>query len=315
VRLALNVGDKIIDLAVAKAMAVVAWHGLARFPLDRREAGFHQQIKSAISILQLQRGVVFVPDHSGKLSTIPRRSNRCFRRSSGRPDNRITNLARLMIPGKPGYVFGDDLSSAVTCGATGLSEKKVTASHRVARRGLPRRRALQETYVANERTIIFAAQVWEARHSGFRNPLMDQIEQCLIRDRPHGQSAHDIWCVLSAEPVEPVARRAFRLKDPSSSEFRLRTRSGLFVRVLAEGRADCREGDYTKADRARKYQRQSNLCNGRLCNHSPSHIALRTTANLIYHRMELTQIKLFRFIGFHFVSKFIGQPAKRPGAR
>jgi len=36
---------------------------------------------------------------------------------------------------------------------------------------------------------------------------------------------------------------------------------------------------------------------------------LLITANFVYHRICLTQIKLFRFIGFHFVCKLVDEPS------
>src|SRR5271169_1369606 len=178
-------------------MTVVDRHGLSGFPLDRHQAGFHEQVKPAISILQLQRGVVFVPDHAGEPSTIPRNGGRRLLLASSRPENSFTNLAGLMIPCEPREVIGDELSLAVTCGAAGLAEEKIPAPVWIARRGFAGGLALQETDISNERPIILFAQVGEAWHSSLRNPFVNQVDQCLIRDRPHSQSAYDVWRVLT----------------------------------------------------------------------------------------------------------------------
>ena len=92
--------------------------------------------------------------------------------------------------------------------------------------------------------------------------------------------------MLTAESVESMAGRAFRLENAFSPEFRLRNGGGLFaVRILAKDSADRQEISANPIFAS---------------NDSPSHAAF-LTVNLIYHRICLTQIKLFRFIGFRFV--------------
>jgi hypothetical protein len=107
--------------------------------------------------------------------------------------------------------------------------------------------------------------------------------------------------MLSAEPVESMAKRTSQLKNAFSPEVRIQAGGGLLAaRVLAKSIAECTQ----------KHQDQSDLADN-----SPGHVALlaitltedgfptrvAATTNLIYHRNCLTQIKLFRFIGFRFV--------------
>jgi hypothetical protein len=92
--LAQDVTDKIIKLAAAEALPVVDRHGISGFPLDRNQAGFHEQIKPAISILQLQRALSslrIVPENLR-----PSRATAVtavFGRASVGLENRIANLA------------------------------------------------------------------------------------------------------------------------------------------------------------------------------------------------------------------------------
>src|SRR5580693_7233693 len=126
-----DVTDQIIKFAGVESLSVVARHGLCSFSLDRHQAGFHEQVKSAISILQLQRGVVLVADHAGKPSAIPRDGSRSLLRASGWAEDRFTNLTDLMSSCKLSEVFGHELSAArylMTSGAAGLSEEKIAAA-------------------------------------------------------------------------------------------------------------------------------------------------------------------------------------------
>ena len=87
---------------------------------------------------------------------------------------------------------------------------------------------------------IFLAHVGESGHSEFRNPIVNQIEQRLIRERPHRTSSDDVWRVLTSEPVESMARRASQLEGAFPPEVWLRSGTELFVvRVLAQRSADC----------------------------------------------------------------------------
>src|SRR5580700_1609399 len=134
---------------------------------------------------------------------------------------------------------------------------------------------------------IFTGQVAESRHPPQRNSVVNQGEYRLIRQRPHLGPADYVRRMLTPESVESMASRTWQLENTLSSEFRPQNGGGLFAgRLLAQGSADCSE----------KHQHQSDPRDD-----SPSHVALLITENLIYHRICLTQIKLFRFIGFHFV--------------
>jgi hypothetical protein len=116
---------------------------------------------------------------------------------------------------------------------------------------------------------------------------VNQVEQRLVRERLYCGPADDIRRMLTPEAVKPVAGRASRLESAFSSQFLLRTAIGFgAIRVLAK----------RSVHRAEKDQHPHNLGED-----SPDHFALLITAHLIYHRICLTQIKLFRFIGFHFV--------------
>ena len=58
---------------------------------------------------------------------------------------------------------------------------------------------MQETQISNERLTIPFAHVAETGHSAFRDPLVNQVEQRLIRQRPRRGPADDVWRMLTAE--------------------------------------------------------------------------------------------------------------------
>ena len=270
--LAQNITDEIIKLSSAQPMPVVDRHRFSGFPLHRDQAGLHEQIKSAISILQLQRSVVFVPNHSGKLAPIAFNRSRGLLLFSARAENRVANLIFRMISRKPCKVSGDELSSAsnlVTSGASALSKEKFLTPDRVASRGVPSGLTLQKVHISDHRLTTFLAKTREARHSFFLNPIVNQIEQCLIRESLHGGTADDIRRVFTTEPVESMASRAFCLENVLSFRgFRAQIRAqtwrrpfALRRRVLANGSAHRTEGHQYQPERT---------------DDSPDHVALLT---------------------------------------
>ena len=72
---------------------------------------------------------------------------------------------------------------------------------------------MQKADISNDRLTTFLANAREARHSFFRNPIVNQVEQHLIRERLHRGSTDNIGRVLTTEPVKSMASRAFRLED------------------------------------------------------------------------------------------------------
>jgi len=106
----------------------------------------------------------------------------------------------------------------------------------------------------------FFAKTWEPWHSCFRNSIVNDVEQCFVREHLHVSSADNIRCMLTAEPVESMANRALCLENALSCMLDFRTGSRLFaVRTLAKN----------VALRAKTDQRQTKLKNV-----SPSHVAL-----------------------------------------
>ena len=72
---------------------------------------------------------------------------------------------------------------------------------------------MQKANISDDRLTTFLANAGEARHSFFRNPIMNQAEERLIRERLHCGPADNIWCMFTTEPVKSMASRAFRLED------------------------------------------------------------------------------------------------------
>lgn len=104
--------DQIIKLGATESLPVIDGHRVTDFPTHRNQARLHEQVKPAISILQLQRGVVFIPDYAGELSAIPRGCGRRLLRCSSGPENRIANFVRRMISRKTCQVSSDELPLA-----------------------------------------------------------------------------------------------------------------------------------------------------------------------------------------------------------
>ena len=260
--LSLNVTDQIIKLTAAESLPVVDRHGVCSFPLDRDQTGLHQQVKLATCVLQLQRGVIFISNHAGKLSAIARHGCNRLGRFRGRPEDRVANCVSRMISRKPGEVSDDELSSTgdlVAGGTSGLANEKISASRRIAGHGVPGGPALQKADISDERVSIFFAKTGKRRHPCFGNSIVHQVKQFLVRQRLRVAAADDIWSVLTAEPVETVAGRALCLVTALSFQVgACETRGGLnAVRILAKN----------SAARAERNQRQPKLEND-----SPSHV-------------------------------------------
>src|SRR5271156_512527 len=106
-----NVTDQIIQFASAEPMPVVNRHRILSVPLHRDQAGPHEQIKPAVSILQLHRRVVLIPNHAGEPASILSNHGRGLLLFSARPKNRVANLILRMISCKPCQVPSDELTS------------------------------------------------------------------------------------------------------------------------------------------------------------------------------------------------------------
>jgi hypothetical protein len=123
---------------------------------------------------------------------------------------------------------------------------------------------LQQAQISDDRVALFFPHVAESWHSALGNPIVNHIEQRLIRERPHRGPANDVRRMLTTEPVESMASRASQLENALSPEARLQAGSGPFVvRVLAKG----------TTDRTEKNQDQSNVGND-----SPGHVTLLVSA-------------------------------------
>ena len=91
-------------------------------------------------------------------------------------------------------------------------------SDRIAWHGLPSGLALQKAQISNHCLTIFLAHAGKTRHSVFRNPVVNQLEQRLIRESLHCGPADDIGRMLTAEAVKSMASRAFQLENVLSPE-------------------------------------------------------------------------------------------------
>ena len=211
----------------------------------------------ATCILQLQRGVIFISNHAGKLSAITRDCLNRQWRFRGRPENRVANFVSRVIPGKATEISHYELSSIrnlVAGGTSGLADEKIPACRRIAGHGVGGGLALQKTDICDDRVSIFFAETGERRHARFQNSVVNQVEQFLVGERLGVTPVGNIRCVLTAQPVKTMASRALRLETALSSE----ARGGLCtIRILA----------INSAARAQRNQSQTKLEND-----SPSHV-------------------------------------------
>src|ERR1700734_1252276 len=116
-----------------------------------------------------------------------------------------------MISRKPCKVSHKELSrdrNLMADRTSGLSKENIVAPHRIARYGLPSGPALQETYISNGRVRTFFVKTWKSRHPCFWNSIVNDVEQCLVRERLYLSSADNVRCMFTTESVESMANRA-----------------------------------------------------------------------------------------------------------
>jgi hypothetical protein len=233
-----NVSDQIIQFGAAESPPVVDRHGSSDLSLHRDQAGLHEQVKPAIGILQLQGGIILVPNHAGKRSVIPCDSGGRLLLSCRWPYDRIANLVRRMISRETCDISHDELSAfhkLVAGGTSGLSKEKIVASRWIARNRIPSGPALQKAKICHYRLSIFSVNLGESGHSSFWNPIVKQLEPSLVRECLHVGPADDIRCMLTAQPVESMASSALPFENALAPRFKFRGGSGLFVvRVLTK---------------------------------------------------------------------------------
>src|SRR5271156_575803 len=170
-----KIADQIFELGPTELFLVIDMRGNCSSPLDGDQAGFHEQVKSAIFIivvLQLNRNVVFVANCSRELSTILCNCSRDFFVPSTMVENRVADIARLMTLAISREVSSGRLTltpDGMTSGATGFSEEEVVTAGRVARCRANSGLALQKAQISNESLAILFAHVAKRRHTALRN--------------------------------------------------------------------------------------------------------------------------------------------------
>ena len=107
-----NVTDQIIKLSAAESLPVVDGHGMSSFPLDRNQAGLHEQVKLAIVHPAIAERRYLHFESCRKTFGHPAHGCNRLWRFPGRPENRIANFVRRMISRETCEVASDELSSA-----------------------------------------------------------------------------------------------------------------------------------------------------------------------------------------------------------
>jgi hypothetical protein len=305
-----DITDKIVNLGAAEFVPVVDMDCSSRPPVDRSQARFHEQIETAIRILQLERCVIFITNRARKVSTIYR--NRC--RDSFAPSRRVENRRDYLAP-----AMILPVSSQIYCGELPMTAHRMTnraagfsgeqdlavssisppAAHTGATLGL----ALQQTHVSDEGLTIFFAEIVEPRHAPLWYAFVDQIEQCVIRQISHRRGACDIRRVFTTAGVKAMANRTSRFENAFSLGLEFRLRSRPIAHALTKA----------VAGRSQKQERQTNsreksasqvglhLSAASTTAASASQKSVATNSDLIYHGIPLTKIKFFHYIAFYFV--------------
>jgi hypothetical protein len=107
---------------------------------------------------------------------------------------------------------------------------------------------LEKANIGNDRVTTFLANAGETRHPFFGNPVVDYAEERLIREGLHCGTPDDIRGVLTTEPVESVASRAFCLEEILSLDVRLQRGSLRFaIRILAKDVAVRAKGNHQQS--------------------------------------------------------------------
>jgi hypothetical protein len=228
-----DITDKIVNLSAAELVPVVDMDCSSRPPVDRTQTRLHEQIKTAIRILQLERRVIFIANRARKFSTI--HCNRC--RDSFAPPRRVENrreyLASAMILPVSRQIYRGGLAMTAhrmanrAAGFSGEQDLSVNwISPPAAQTGATLRLALQQTHMSDEGLTIFLAEIVEPRHAPLWYAFVDQIEQRVIRQISHGRGMRDIRRMFTTAGVKAVANRASRFENVFSSglEFRIRSR-------------------------------------------------------------------------------------------